>query len=426
MIRLCRTLVSIVFVISILAIILILSPGINAHAQEANDFAGGNGTEEDPYLVATAEHLDNVRKHLDAHFKQIADIDLSEFAEGEGWVPIGFLNPWGRSEGFTGSYDGNGFRISNLTIEKPDFWAIGMFGYLEGNAILKNITLENVNVAGWMVSGGLVGLNGSSDDEEQNPSIENCSVNGKVVVSDTSGVVGGLVGGLVGGNYGQINGCLFTGKVEGERTTGGLVGVNENGNITDSFAEADVSGERTVGGLVGVNEEGIVSGSYFSGKVKSGIRAGGLVGVNNGDISSSFAQGEVTAERLAGGLAGRNSGSIEDCYARGNISGDDRAGGLIALNMGNISNSYAACHIKGEEHVGGIVGQNEGAVEDSYYDKDVAGLEDGPGKPKSTEEMMRRETFENWDFEEIWAIDEGETYPYLKGKREDQKDEDVH
>jgi hypothetical protein len=63
------------------------------------EFAGGSGTKEAPYLIATAAHLNNVRNHLDKHFRQIADLDLSGYKSGTGWAPIGTS-----TTPFTGDY----------------------------------------------------------------------------------------------------------------------------------------------------------------------------------------------------------------------------------------------------------------------------------------------------------------------------------
>ena len=80
-------------------------------------FAGGTGTKEDPYLIATADQLNAVRRGLDKHYKLVADIDLSKWGN---WTPIGG-NPayeyQGRDCGrFTGTLDGNGHVISGMTI----------------------------------------------------------------------------------------------------------------------------------------------------------------------------------------------------------------------------------------------------------------------------------------------------------------------
>ena len=117
-----------------------------------SDFAGGRGTEVSPYQVATAEQLNKVRDHLDKHFIQTADIDLSGYSTGEGWMPIGDRSGSNASNysdtAFTGSYNGGNFTISNLTINRPnwgDTWAegsdkygLGLFGFINGSTI-KNL-----------------------------------------------------------------------------------------------------------------------------------------------------------------------------------------------------------------------------------------------------------------------------------------------
>ena len=93
----------------------------------AYTFAHGSGTASDPYLVATAADLNGVRDYLSAHFRQTADIDLSGYSN---WVPIG-----NDSTGFTGTYDGAGHTVSNLTIDRASENFIGLFGYLQVAAL---------------------------------------------------------------------------------------------------------------------------------------------------------------------------------------------------------------------------------------------------------------------------------------------------
>src|SRR5690554_3734960 len=120
---------------------------------EGSEFAGGAGTEEDPFLVATAGQLHNVRNFMDKHFKQIADINLSGYTGDEGWAPIGIylVDP------FLGTYDGNGYKITNLVINAPEKSCQGLFGEARG-AVLKNITLEGIDINGSSYVGGLVGM----------------------------------------------------------------------------------------------------------------------------------------------------------------------------------------------------------------------------------------------------------------------------
>ncbi len=119
--------------ISIILVMLMVLGGFNglfigggkAYANHVTvQFAGGDGSEGDPYQIATAPQLDEIRNHLEAnnHFKLIADIDLTEYLsedgagynDGEGWVPVGE-----HYDSFNGKLDGNGFKIMNLN--KPNY-----------------------------------------------------------------------------------------------------------------------------------------------------------------------------------------------------------------------------------------------------------------------------------------------------------------
>jgi hypothetical protein len=105
--------------------------------------------------------------------------------------------------------------------------------------------------------------------------------------------------------------------------------------------------------------------------------------------------------------------------ATGNISGVNLIGGLIGnINKDHIMNCYAIGFIKGENNTGGLVGisENNPQIEHCYYDTNTSGqIDTGKGIPKTTTEMMQRYTFyPHWDFENIWNIDEGESYPYLR------------
>ena len=452
------------------------------------EFAGGIGTGAEPYLIETPKQLDAVRHNLNKHFKQIADIDLSGYSSGEGWQSIGYEN-----DPFTGTYDGDGYKITNLTInyKSKSPW-IGLFGYTD-NSTIKNLGLELINVSVQLGrAGGLVG--------ENRGNIINCYATGEVSSPGSQGVgglvywndgnitnsyaavnvsgawvVGGLVGtnydngeitdcyatgdasatgttvgGLVGGNDGNITNCFATGDVSGNEDVGGLVGVNYRGNIKDSYVTGDVSGSKYVGGLVGwswdyitnCNATGNVSGGDIVGGLVGGFQGGhltncyatgivlgnnvvgGLVGVNvNSNIINSFATGDVSGENQVGGLAGLNTeeGNITNCYATGDVAGEDRIGGLVGSNgeqyyEGFIKNSYATGVVSGNNDVGGLVGEYlSGNIEYSYYDKETTGQDDtGKGIPKTIAEMMQQSTFETWDFTNIWKINEGIGYPYLR------------
>ena len=146
-------------------------------------FAGGDGSESDPYWVTNPTELDDVRNNMTSHFIQMADIDLdvAPYNSGEGWLQIGSQE----TGSFRGVYDGNGYIISNLYINRPDAIRVGLFG-LSNYAVMKNITIENANVTGSSMVGPLIG-------HFYRSTIEKCATSGEVH--------GSYAGGMFGWNY---------------------------------------------------------------------------------------------------------------------------------------------------------------------------------------------------------------------------------
>ena len=81
-----------------------------------------------------------------------------------------------------------------------------------------------------------------------------------------------------------------------------------------------------------------------------------------------------------------------------------------------VSNTYSIGEVIGPIGIGGLIGAFTGEeVSKSYYDINTSGRSDTiQGTPKTTAEMMQQATFVNWDFNTIWAIDEGISYPHLR------------
>jgi len=316
-------------------------------------FAGGDGSEANPYQVATAEQLNNVRYNLGKHFQQTADINLNSYNTGSGWEPIG-----SNSSSFNGTFDGNGNTISNLTINRSTTDYVGLFGATGATAKIQNVKLENTNVTGRGHTGGLVGDNYGA--------ITNSYVMGTVTGTGTS------VGGLVGYNESSISDSYTSGSVEGNQYTGGLVGYHSRGTITLSYSTSTVKGESDVGGLVG---------GTFGG----------------GTITNSYARGAVTGtENCVGGLVGYNStGSITNVYAAGAVTGKTNIGGLVGQNTndGTVTKSYWDTTTSGTESSAGGEG--------------VAG--------KTTAEMKLQGTYVDWDFTGIWSTEgsKNDGYPFL-------------
>ena len=310
--------------------------------EQETAFSGGDGSPGNPYRVSTTEQLQAISEYLSSHFIQINNINASSTSgwnSGQGFSPIG-----SSSMPFTGTFNGSGFEISGLTINRDGDDHVGLFGFT-GNAQINNTGLVNVNIIG--------------ED---------------------------IVGGLAGTNNGQINNSYVTGNVSGEEMIGGLVGLN-NGQTTGSHSNAFVYGDdEHVGGLVGVNESnGEIRGSFALGNVEGdddGV--GGLVGTNNGEISNSYATGNVIGEESVGGLVGsnRNSARIVNSYAAGNVSGDDEVGGLAGRNYPNgfIATSYARGNVSGDDKTGGFIGWNQGSLTTSYWDSQATNQSNGIGR----------------------------------------------
>ena len=251
---------------------------VYAHWVADGVFAGGSGTEAEPYLVATAEHLDSVRNYLGAYFLLTADIDLAvaPWNQDEGWLPIG-----NNATPFSGTFDGAGRVISGLFIDRNVLGA-GLFGYLAG-ATVEDLRLEGVSIVNpGNNSGALAGA-------QQLPASSISRVSASGTVSSAGVNTGGLIGyarGLV------LSESYTTTAVTGDRSVGGLIGSMDDGEIRDSYATGPVSGTGTdgrVGGLIGNKVAGQVLQSYAAGSVSSFAGpSGGLLGVNTGTVSESY------------------------------------------------------------------------------------------------------------------------------------------
>ena len=321
----------------------------------AKAFAGGTGTKDDPYEIATGAQLAYLgesvnageygEKYKDTYFELTEDIDLG----GKEWTPIGYTVAdliMGRHEYFvfSGNFDGKGYTIKNLTIgtEASPYSGdvCGLFGATGGT--IEDVVLENVSINyvggkyrsgdGFRMGGALVGY--SMGD------IVNCTVTGLDFKAGSEGgyVALNSVGGLVGvqDNGTTISNSRVSGKIE-ESTkkgnVGGLVGMLVKGSSA-KYCGADVSVEVTGNGR--------------------GIAVGGFVGIGNGVttdetlIENCYATGNITGAEYAGGFVGNISGlNISNCYAKGNVSngfvGASFMGTDAASNdyYGTVKNCYA-------------------------------------------------------------------------------------
>ncbi|MFH2124339.1 MAG: GLUG motif-containing protein [Pseudomonadota bacterium] len=391
-------------------------------------FEAGDGSAADPFQIKNPEELHAVRDYLDAHFILTADInlDVAPYNEGEGWEPIGTYVGWDDPANvpFTGSFDGNGYSIANLVINRSDQDHIGLFGHAR-NAQFSDLSLQ-VNITGRSQVGGLVGILLSS-------TISGVQVTGTVQGMYTE--VGGLAGYIRETDIAQSSAAVEVSA--GTAHIGGLVGNVQNGSsIDDCHATGSVSSPTNyaVGGLAGTFWGSTLEDSYAIGNVSGKDSVGGLAGVHGmGAITRCYATGDVTATEGGtvnfGGLAGRaESGAlITDSFAVGDVSGVDKVGGLVGYHssINAITNSYAIGRVSGTTgDLGGLVGSNVSAtITASYYNSETSGQSDtGKGEPRTTAQMragmayVTAETYDAW-FEAgtPWGIskDFNGGYPYL-------------
>ncbi|MDR0767050.1 MAG: hypothetical protein LBE57_01175 [Methanosarcinales archaeon] len=263
----------------------------NVHAADGN-FGGGSGTPSDPFIIEDEADLVAIGSQSSYYYILGADIHLTS-----PWMPL----IW-----FMGNLDGKGHTIFDLEIDIAMGNGIGLFSVTDG-AVITNLTLESANVKGRGVVGAVVGL-------AQDTTFDNISVvNGNIEGGDGSDI-GGLVGLM---EDGSISNSSFSGSVNGSTYVGGLIGGTDSVAISNSFVTGDVIGGEAVGGLVGDMWGGSISNSFVAGNVTGEEAVGGLIGDMQGvAISNSYVTGNVTGEDVVGGLVGdMRSGFISNCMA---------------------------------------------------------------------------------------------------------------
>ena len=316
----------------LLGIVLLANGGCGGSGRSESStspFAGGQGTLEAPYRIATAEQLAKVKDYRDKSFILVSDIDLSSYGN---WDPIGTFNMEiddpekgevaKSSLAFVGRFDGNGHTISNLTVNRPDTFCVGLFGFVVGNAAspsIRNLTVSNADVKGACMVGSVVG-----------------AINGRITdikltgVNKVEGYRIGAVGGMVGMGYGAIENCTANASVtsngKGMQGLGLICGGGKWLTVRACTAAGNVTakgfGAFSVGGLVGCIQESTIMENCA---VKATIDA---------SAEKSFMVGGLTGH--AGNYDKSNPTLIRNCSADVDITvsaSSKRVGGLIGGNL---------------------------------------------------------------------------------------------
>lgn len=266
---------------------------LTATAVADSGFAGGSGTREDPWQIASAEQLQLVRENLAGHYVLAADIDLSGY---ENWEPIGAFRSLSDAPedaevphpdyAFTGTFDGAGHTISNLTVSAEAPMGAGLFGCASGTesgeAYIGNFTLENIQVSGFYLVGGAVGL------QFMNCKVSDITLKGENKLSGSQGI-----GGVVGTAFDLISNCTATAEITVVGDGGACAGLIAGGTTMSPIANCEAIGGSIVAEGNAVWGIGAVCGAPWGAAEITGCKASG---------TSITVSGE--GNRLVGGLVG--------------------------------------------------------------------------------------------------------------------------
>ncbi len=289
-----------------------------------SNLAGVDGTVSAPYMVCSPSHFLSISNYINSHVTLKGNVDF--IGHGTFTEPI--------IETFSGTLDGNGFSVKNITLEYHTPEDIGVINHLSWGATIKNVVFSQIYMENEF----------------------------------------GGAGAIVGWNDGTIQNCTVVDpRIFGEVGVGGVVALNdEDGLIIDSEVLFETNGEikafdEGAGGVAGWND-GTIENSFNNVPIESAYDAGGLVGYNDlGTITRSWSTANVQASMFAGGLVGMNDGLVQKSYHRdGTIEttggGMSVAGGLIGWNdLGTLEKSYAHNTVF-SPNSGGLVGESEEAT----------------------------------------------------------------
>ncbi len=272
-------------------------------AWEFVQFDSGDGTSIDPYVINACNQLALASGTPTSHFIMNSNIDC----DGVAVSPIGT-----GATPFEGSFDGNGFKISNLTISGAD--EIGLFGYAASSVPFTSVTIQNVRIEGANINGDnnvgvLVGQIAYAD-------ISNVRITDSVVTASGNNS-GGMVGYL---GAGTITTSSYKGTVSSSgNNVGGIAGYIVGPTFVDnSLSVVTIGGADNVGGLVGLFDTGAGSGLDRSYSVatftsSTGDRGGtiGLVASGGGAPTNT---NTFSVHNISGSMTNGNSYKNSSSY----------------------------------------------------------------------------------------------------------------
>jgi len=396
------------------ALMLMVSFAMNVQAQ----FGGsGSGTASDPYLITNEDELFDVRNDLSAHYKLMADLDLTEWIAEEspkqGWAPIG-----NSTTPFMGVFDGNYHSIKGLTIKRAGEDEVGLFGRI-CQATIKNTTIINPNIIGGSCVGSIVG---AALFTAQYYIQNNVCLGGSINGSD---YVGGIIGRSFFGSLPYANtSCNIIGNyvscyINASNYVGGIIGSEQS--YDGSYTRSD--------GSTGYNDSSSnlisnIHDNFFNGIINAlGTEVGGVVGellygvgrsywANGYRITHNIVAGNVFGHNNTNGIAGEEVGFSYP--SRTGINGSN--GRKITNNVCCLDTiacgSYLPHRISGFDNTNNYASLSTVIV----YNGEIIEVEDDDsnGVSYGARTLKRKTTYQGmgFDFDNQWAISELKSYPY--------------
>ncbi|GHV72504.1 hypothetical protein FACS1894201_02040 [Bacteroidia bacterium] len=357
-------------------------------------FAGGSGTVQDPYQIATRAQLEAIKDNLTANYKLVTDIELA----GTDWTPIAGV--------FTGRLFGEGHKLTNLSISSSAE-NVGLFSVLGDDAFINGIKIDGGTISSTATGdaavriGSIAGyINGS------NVSIVECGNSAAIStvsakVNSDSYAAGGIVG-YVDATNTTINACYNIGNINGGSRVGGILGSKAGSsqtNVTNCYSHATVSGTSSstndaIGGIVGSVAD---------------------VAIN---IKNCYSAGNVIAKgstRAIGGIAGGRNMSTK-------VTIENSVALIDTLQMASTSSSYFF-RVQGYTAKATLSNNHANAAMAYLYStntvktasKNTVNDQDGADVTLANAKTAAwyASNLSTWDFDSTWTITEG-NLPFLK------------
>ena len=379
----------------------------------------GTGTQCNPYQIASLENLYWITQNSSVwtgarFFIQTQNIDASStntWASGAGWIPIGSA-----ASRFNGHYNGQGFKITNLFMNRPS-GDKAFFAWLQG-ATVKNLTIESPSFT--LTSSG--NWNAIFAARAGNVTIDNVKIVGGSLTASGSGISAPMFGEVytLSGSTSTISNCSNTANASLKDYTAGFLGSsNTYGNaitISNCFSNATISGTWRVGGFAG-HPSGTITFEkcYSAGSVSGADNVGGFIGVCDDAVQTfndCYSTANVTATTWKGGgffgwIWNWNSVmniNFNRCYATGSVTGGNPKGGFGGDDNGYTSNVFFS---------------------NCFWNNQTSGITTGVGTNSrtgltglTTANMRIQSSYSNagWNFTSNWDIASGVNngYPTLR------------